>query len=323
MSQNNRNRKSSTGMKAFSAVIVLVIAVLLGKGYLPKEMFEDAGKNPGQVVQAEAEAGSSSETETDSESGKDTGYGSASDNDNSGAESTDTGNGSDKVIVGNFGSADSEATGPSVLSAEDIDIPPYSGEGYIEVNGNEPFFNEYDFVPESFETYSELDDLGRCGQAYACVGEDLMPTEKRGDISEVKPTGWHQKFYDGIVDSDPPALYNRSHLIAYSLTAENANERNLITGTRYFNAEIMEPFEAMTVQYINETGDHVLYRVTPFFEGDNLVADGVLMEAASVEDGGEGYSFCVFCYNVQPGVIIDYRTGKNKVDPDYALDAAA
>ena len=188
------------------------------------------------------------------------------------------------------------------------DIPDYGGEPYVELCGNEPDFTEADLTETSFETYSELDELGRCGVAYANVGEDLMPTEERGSISRVKPTGWVQQQYDFV---DGGSLYNRCHLIAFQLTGENANWQNLITGTRYMNVEGMLPFENLVADYVKETGNHVLYRVTPIFEGDNLVASGVEMEALSVEDGGEGVCFHVYAYNVQPGVEIDYATGEN------------
>ncbi len=169
-----------------------------------------------------------------------------------------------------------------------LEIPAYDGSTYTEINGNIPEFDPEDLSTESFESYSELDELGRCGAAFANVGTDLMPTGKRGDISSIHPTGWVQNSYD-IVEGG--SLYNRCHLLAYELTGENANEKNLITGTRYFNAEGMLPFENMIADYIKETGNHVLYRVTPIFEGDNLLASGVQMEAQSVEDGGEGISF--------------------------------
>lgn len=185
-------------------------------------------------------------------------------------------------------------------------LPDYSGSPYVEIDGNEPDFPKSDFTTESFETYSELDSLGRCGTAYANIGQDLMPTGPRGSIGQVKPTGWHTAKYDNV---DGKYLYNRCHLIGYQLTAENANRKNLITGTRYLNVDGMLPFENMVADYIHETGNHVLYRVTPVFDGSNLVASGVEMEAESVEDQGESISFHVFCYNVQPGIGIDYATG--------------
>ena len=186
------------------------------------------------------------------------------------------------------------------------EVPEYSGSPYVELNGNEPEFTEEELTEESYETYSRLDGLGRCGEAEASVGEDLMPTKERERISEVKPTGWH---YVRREDIDGMSLYNRCHLIAYQLTAENANEKNLITGTRYMNAEGMQPFENAVANYIHRTDNHVMYRVTPIFEDDNLVVSGVVMEAESVEDDGEGISFHVYVYNVQPGYTIDYATG--------------
>ena len=188
------------------------------------------------------------------------------------------------------------------------DIPAYTGSPYIALNGNQPEFEEGDLSSESFETYSPLDSLGRCGPAYACIGQDLMPTEDRESISGVHPTGWVQAEYDTV---DGGSLYNRCHLIGFQLTGENANEENLITGTRYMNVEGMLPFENLVADYVKETGNHVLYRSTPVFEGDNLVASGVVMEALSVEDDGEGVCFHVYVYNVQPGIEIDYATGKS------------
>ena len=187
-------------------------------------------------------------------------------------------------------------------------IPEYSGEAYVAINGNEPYFTQAEITDEAYEMYSELDALGRCGVTCASVGPELMPTEDRGDIGSVKPTGWHTVEYDCV---DGKYLYNRCHLIGYQLTGENANERNLITGTRYLNIEGMLPFENMVADYVEETGNHVMYRVTPIYEGDDLVARGVLMEGYSVEDEGDGILYCVFAYNVQPGVEIDYATGES------------
>ena len=193
------------------------------------------------------------------------------------------------------------------------DIPSYSGSTVITVNNNSPYFTDEELTTEPFELYSPLDGLGRCDTAYANICADLMPKTPRGDIGMVKPTGWKQKKYEGVIDEDPPYLYNRCHLIAYSLAGENANTRNLITGTRHFNIETgMEAYELEVLSYVKRTGNHVLYRVTPMFEGEDLVARGVLMEARSVEDNG--LSFCVFVYNVQPGVAIDYRTGESWLD---------
>ena len=184
-------------------------------------------------------------------------------------------------------------------------IPAYDGSPWVELNQNTPNFDPDDLTQEAFEEYGPLDSLGRCTTAWANVCQELMPTEDRESISSVTPTGWINREYDGEY------LYNRCHLIGFQLTGENANEQNLITGTRYLNVEGMLPFENMVADYVKETGNHVLYRVTPIFDGDNLVASGVEMEAQSVEDQGEGICFHVYCYNVQPGVTIDYATGES------------
>lgn len=191
-------------------------------------------------------------------------------------------------------------------------IPAYSGEAWVEINNNDPFFKDDEITTESFENYSSLDELGRCGTAYACLSQELMPTDERGAIGSIKPTGWHTVKYPEVIEDN--YLYNRCHLIAWCLSGENANEENLITGTRYMNVEGMLPFEEMVARYIDETDNHVMYRVTPIFEDNNLVASGVLMEAYSVEDKGEGICFCVYCYNVQPGIEIDYRTGESRIE---------
>lgn len=189
------------------------------------------------------------------------------------------------------------------------DIPPYCGRPYVAINGNVPYFTEGELSTTSYEYYSELDSLGRCGVCAASIGQDIMPKEERGAIGNVKPTGWHTVKYAGIVDGN--YLYNRCHLIAFQLAGENDNKRNLITGTRYMNTEGMLPFENMAADYVKSSANHVMYRVTPMFEGNNLVAAGVLIEARSVEDNGRGVCFNVFCYNVQPGISIDYATGES------------
>lgn len=217
-------------------------------------------------------------------------------------------------------SATDVPTGEGTSAFSLREIPAYSGTTYTEVNGNQPYFTEEELTTQSFETYSELDSLGRCGMAYANVGQDLMPTEPRGEIGAVKPSGWHLVKYDNV---DGKYLYNRCHLIAYMLAAENANPQNLITGTRYLNVQGMLPFETKVCDYVKNTGNHVLYRVTPIFDGDNLLADGVLMEAYSVEDAGEGISFCVFAYNVQPGIGIDYATGDNWAESSGTYQSTA
>ncbi len=186
-------------------------------------------------------------------------------------------------------------------------IPEFDGETpYVIINENVPFFTEDEIVSVSYESYGELDGLGRCTVCIACVGVDIMPTEERGSIGTVKPSGWQTVKYDFISGK---YLYNRCHLIGYQLTGENANKKNLITGTRFLNIEGMLPFENMIADYVEETENHVMLRVTPIFEGENLVASGVLMEAWSVEDNGEGICFNIYAYNNQPGVIIDYATG--------------
>ena len=189
-------------------------------------------------------------------------------------------------------------------------IPDFNGNPYVAVNDNQPYFSDSDYTTKSFELYSSLDSLGRCSAAYACIGQDIMPVEERGSIGQVKPSGWQTVKYDNV---DGKYLYNRCHLIGYQLTGENANEKNLITGTRYMNVQGMLPFENMVADYVKETNNHVLYRATPVFEGDNLLADGVLMEGYSVEDKGSGICFNVFAYNVQPGINIDYGTGNSSV----------
>lgn len=217
-------------------------------------------------------------------------------------------------------SATDVPTGEGTSAFSLREIPAYSGTPYTEVNGNQPYFTAEELTTQSFETYSELDSLGRCGMAYANVGQDLMPTEPRGEIGAVKPSGWHLVKYDNV---DGKYLYNRCHLIAYMLAAENANPQNLITGTRYLNVQGMLPFETKVCDYVKNTGNHVLYRVTPIFDGDNLLADGVLMEAYSVEDAGEGICFCVFAYNVQPGIGIDYATGDNWAESSGTYQSTA
>lgn len=208
-----------------------------------------------------------------------------------------------------------ETPAPVAVASFDLsEVPAYSGKAYVSVNANKPYFTDNEMTSSSYEYYSDLDSLGRCGIVVASIGRDLMPTEERGEIGMVKPSGWHTVRYNDIVDGN--YLYNRCHLIGYQLSGENANTKNLITGTRYLNIEGMLPFENMVADYVKETGNHVMYRVTPIFEGDNLLVSGVLMEGRSVEDNGEGISYCIFAYNVQPYVIIDYTTGDSELAPD-------
>ncbi len=192
-------------------------------------------------------------------------------------------------------------------------VPPYAGQAYTQINHNTPFFKEYEIIHGSFEYYSDLDALGRCDVCFASIATDLMPTEERESIGAITPTGWINAKYDTV---EGGYLYNRCHLIGYQLTGENANERNLITGTRYMNIDGMLPFENLIDDYIESTGNRVLYRVTPVFKENNLVADGVLLEAYSVEDKGQGITFCVYCYNVQPTITIDYLTGESRLEGD-------
>lgn len=202
-----------------------------------------------------------------------------------------------------------------VYSESVMTVPTFSGDPFIAINENNPEFTEDDHTTDSYEYYGELDSLGRCTIAMACVGRDLMPTEERESISSVKPSGWVQAKYDFV---DGNSLYNRCHLIGFQLTGENANEQNLITGTRYMNVEGMLPFENMIADYVKETGNHVLYRVTPVYDGTNLVARGVQMEALSMEDGGDGICFNVYVYNNQPGVVIDYATGESHLSETHS-----
>ena len=213
----------------------------------------------------------------------------------------------------NFSSTDI-ALSQSFVDSDPSTIPDYSGEDYVVLNNNIPNFNESDMVLSPCEEYSDLDSLGRCGTAFAVLARSMMPTEEREGIGQIKPSGWSQNKYEGIVDSTPPYLYNRCHLIAYALSGENANEKNLITGTRYFNATSMLPFEIMVMEYLDNSDNRVLYRVSPYFKDDELLARGVEIEAYSIEDQGEGICFHVFIYNHQPGIYIDYLTGENRAN---------
>ncbi len=225
-------------------------------------------------------------------------------------------------LPGSAGTTTTAYTGGSFVPSMAVpftvaDVPVYSGKAYAVINNHVPFFADPRYGGDTagarnpFEYFSDLDDLGRCGTVYANVCLELMPTEERGEIGSVKPTGWHTVKYDCV---EGKYLYNRCHLLGFQLTGENANVKNLITGTRYLNVQGMLPFEDMVADYVRETGNHVLYRVTPVFYGEDLVAQGVLMEAKSVEDAGEGIQFNVFVYNVQPGVEIDYATGESWLD---------
>lgn len=203
---------------------------------------------------------------------------------------------------------------PAATADTKQDVPEYSGSPFYVINNNVPYFTQDQLSDAAFETYSALDSLGRCGSTMACVGRELMPTEERESISSVIPSGWVNVPYEFV---DGGYLYNRCHLIGFQLTGENANECNLVTGTRYMNVEGMLPFEDLVADYVWDSGNHVMYRVTPVFEGSELVCRGVIMEGLSVEDGGESVCFNVYVYNVQPGVIIDYATGESRLDEEY------
>ena len=225
---------------------------------------------------------------------------------NAGGSSQSSQSGSQSGQSGNQSGQNNTAPSFATLN----DIPPFSGEPFVVLNENKPDFKATELVTKSYETYSEFDSLGRCGVVIACIGKDLMPTDDREEIGSVTPSGWVQKKYDTeLVEGG--YLYNRCHLIGFQLTGENANKLNLITGTRYMNVDGMLPFENMVADYIKETNNHVLYRVTPIFDGNDLVASGVVMEAFSVEDNGEGICFNVYVYNNQPGITINYATGES------------
>ena len=205
----------------------------------------------------------------------------------------------------------SEGFSLPIAYADPQAIPEYDGNDVIKLNGNKPSFTDYDIENLTGENYSDLDELGRCGTAFVMLDRSMQPTGKRDSISHIKPSGWKQKKYPGLVDTDPPYIYNGSHLIAYALAGEDDNENNLITGTRHMNGETMLPYEESVMRYMDEYDNHVLYRVTPYFVGTELVARGVEMEAYSVEDNGEGICYHVFVYNVHPGIEIDYQTGNS------------
>lgn len=236
------------------------------------------------------------------------------------AENTDV-----SVVRQTEESSDAKASAEEKSEYSIRTVPEFSGKPFVTLHQNKPSFSEEDYTTQAFESYQQQDELGRCGCAYACVGTETMPTENRGSIGMIKPSGWKTVRYDLI---DGKYLYNRCHLIGYQLTAENANEKNLITGTRYLNVEGMLPFENMVADYIKETNNHVLYRVTPIFHERELVARGVEMEAFSVEDRGSGICFHIYAYNVQPDIVIDYATGdshmtvegNDKVERDYVLN---
>lgn len=280
--------------KKFSIVLMLCLTLLLGGcNDLPDVIIDDVNIAGGTVTEESIEQVETSDVAAEA----------VGDNNVEMNSDSEEGNVTEEIV-----------TNWSQISL--AGIPTYNGTSYITINSNKPFFSEEDKVrTDAFEYYSDLDEFGRCGVAYANICKELQPTEERGSIGHVKPSGWQTVKYNGYIEGN--YLYNRCHLIGYQLAGENANELNLITGTRYMNCDGQLPFEDMVDDYVDETGNHVLYRVTPIYEGDNLVASGVLTEAYSVEDNGEGLSFCVYCFNVQPGIGIDYATGDSWFLDDY------
>ena len=294
------DQKSRKMLKPLIIGVVFIIAFSLGMGQMESN---EPPADPGIGIESSSSATdetASSETSTDATE--------ESSEPETEAPTEDTTSTSEPTTTPTVDNKEPELSNPTDTSFDISSIPAYSGKAYIAVNNNIPYFTDNELTTTSYEYYSSLDSLGRCGVTYACVGTDLMPTEDRGSIGQVKPTGWQTVKYD-IVDGK--YLYNRCHLIGYQLSGENANTRNLITGTRYLNIDGMLPFENMVADYVKETENHVMYRVTPIFEGNNLLATGVLMEGYSVEDDGDGICFNVFCYNVQPGITIDYADGSN------------
>lgn len=298
-------------MKKKTLIILSVILLLIIGYYADKNKDDEAeNHNTNEVVNTTEIV-----TKTEEQSVVDNDV-TAEDNDNKQQTTTDT----TEAITTKEDTTESTQT--EIIDSEEepqelifSDIPPYSGNPYVEINNNIPFFTEKEkTIENSFEHYEDFDELGRCGVAYACLSKELLPTEERGEIGDVRPSGWHTVKYNDLIDGN--YLYNRCHLIAYSLAGENANPKNLITGTRYLNTVGMLTFENRVREYVENTDNHVLYRVTPIFEDNNLVASGVEMEAWSVEDGGNSICFNVYCYNVQPYIDIDYLTGDSSVSSD-------
>lgn len=307
----NEEEKGKVKRKFYSALYVVVFALVLSgcslsgiadgsKSLVNGNLASDGGTTVSEQVTSAETTTTEEITETQSDIS---------------SESLETTENTTVSDIG--GAADASTEGKAASNMELADIPEYAGSAYCEINGNVPAFGDDELVTDAFENYSDLDSLGRCGVAYANICKEIMPTEERGAIGMVKPSGWHTVKYNDRIDGN--FLYNRCHLIGYQLAGENANEKNLITGTRYLNVTGMLPFENEVADYVESTGNHVLYRVTPVYDGDNLVASGVQMEAESVEDKGDGVSFNVYVYNVQPGVLIDYATGDSEVDPGYVV----
>lgn len=292
-------------MKRLKTLLV-VVAVILGLGFVGSLFSNDSDKKLAESATSSfSEKSVIDEDKSDFKSSDD--YLEVTTSIDADTPSTkSTNNQSSKKILLNNGKNTSSVRPNST-------IPEYSGKAFVEINNNIPSFTSADKkIKTAFERYSELDSLGRCGIAYANICKDIMPTEKRGEIGAIKPSGWQSVRYNGLVEGN--YLYNRCHLIGFQLAGENANPKNLITGTRYLNTQGMLPFENMVTDFVKETNFHVLYRVTPVFVGSELVARGVQIEAYSVEDSGDGISFNVFCFNTQPGVVIDYSNGDSHLD---------
>lgn len=297
-----------------AAILAVILAVASCGGEDSKESGKPAaGAEEQNLPDREAESGAAGEE------GRIPGAGQESESAAAGQEIAGQNDGSsgEQAVEGTFSAGEIEEIADS-FGTEFIDVPEYTGSTYTAINDNVPFFEKSNLPTESFEYYSKLDNLGRCGTVCANIGRDIMPTKERESIGQVKPSGWQIAKYDNV---DGKYLYNRCHLIGYQLSGENANERNLITGTRYLNVEGMLPFENMVADYVKETGNHVLYRVTPVFDGNDLLAYGVLMEGWSVEDAGEGICFNIFAYNVQPGIAIDYADGDSCLVEEAMADS--
>ena len=317
MKKNNQNQNGSRTVKSAIKIILLLICLYVGMHY--SGAAPDSQKENGQQdVQSTEETASAGKAQGEESPGKTTGIAQQGS-----ADSSETVDSAEITGAGGRIYAENEPSKSLVCTNPEM-IPDYDGEDVITLNDNVPEFTEYDLENIEGQHFSDLDELGRCGVAYAMLDESMMPTGKRGDIYMIHPTGWHSVTYSAVTSEDQH-LYNRSHLLAYSLTGQNDNEKNLITGTQHLNQEVMLPYENEVVWYLEDSGNHVLYRVTPYFAGDELVARGVEMEAYSVEDSGEGVEYHIFIYNVQPGVEIDYATGESweSEDGEEALDSAA
>ena len=295
MKHSRRRQSGRSTLRTLLILLVLGAGLTFGSPELKNEIWQEL---TGEEVFQEQDQGAQSKE-----------HGEQGANAGSAAAQTQEIDAEQKAANGQGLSADSDAAefSQSIVTSAPEEIPEYSGDDVVILHDSVPDFNAYDLTHIQGDHYSDLDELGRCGPAVAMLDTSMMPTQPRGDISMVHPSGWHSVDYPDLIDGGK--LYNRSHLIAFSLAGQNANEKNLITGTQHLNQEVMLAYEKPVIRYLEDTTNHVLYRVTPYFKGDELVARGVEMEAYSVEDQGEGIEYHVFLYNVQPGVVIDYATG--------------